>query len=414
MIPIATDTPIRRTPWVNYGLIVLNVLIFIVDTQMGYAGTRMGGPRERTEIGRFLDQGILMGDEMQLHQFVTHQFLHGGFAHIAGNMLFLWLFGNAVNAKMGHGPYLLFYLAGGVFAATGHAYLNADFGGMIGASGAIAAVTTAYLALFPRSRVTVLYWWFFIGTFELPSMILIVFKMILWDNILVREVVGENNLGNVAFDAHLAGYAFGFTAAAGMLTLRVLPRDQFDIVALWHRWFQRQAMRAAMADPNARARAQFGRVARPVSVDDVNLAGVSDPRQDQITELRKRIAEALAHNDRDTAAAGYEKLMEIDPRQVLSRAHQLDVANQLYTLLRLPQAVAAYEKYLAQYSHSPEANDVELLLGIIYARDLQQYEVAEAHLRQVLERIADKKRQDQCRHWLNVSLRALGRPATEP
>lgn len=402
LLPISTDTPIRRTPWVNYGLIGLNVLIYMLPRMMG--GT--GGPN--SPVNRLLDVGALDSSAPELYQFFTYQFLHANWAHIGGNMLFLWIFGNAVNSKMGNGPYLFFYLAGGIFAATVYGFMTE--GQMVGASGAIAAVTTAYLALFPRSHVTVIYWFFIIGTFEVPSMFLIIFKMILWDNILAAQMVPESN---VAFGAHLAGYGFGFTAAAGMLALRFLPRDQFDIVALWRRRLQRRYAQAAMADPNAQARAHFGRVARPVTVDGVTIRPLPDSATDQATDLRMQIAEALSRNDRDTAADLYEKLLELDPRQVLGRQQQLDVANQLYTLNRLPQAAAAYEKYLSAYSNSPESDAVKLLLGIIYARDLQQYEIAEGHLRQSLDRLTDDRRREQARHWLDVAAQALGRPAGE-
>jgi len=91
----------------------------------------------------------------------------------------------------------------------------------------------------------------------------------------------------------------------------------------------------------------------------------------------------------------------------------MDVANQLYTLNRIPQAAAAYEKYLTHYSHSNDANEVKLLLGIIYTRDLQQYEVGAAHLRQLLDNLVDEKRKEQCRHWLRLASEALGRSAPE-
>ncbi|NLE62107.1 MAG: rhomboid family intramembrane serine protease [Planctomycetes bacterium] len=398
IIPISTDTQIRRTPWANYVLIGLNVLVFLA-----LGGSDRQAMDSRQSLG---EQLALMGDDIHLYQFFTYQFMHANWAHIGGNMLFLWIFGNAVNGKMGHAPYVLFYLAGGIAAAIGHAYMNPDFGGMVGASGAIAAVTTAYLALFPRSRVTVLYWWFLIGTFELPSMLLIVFKMILWDNVLAQNIAGDSN---VAFDAHLAGYAFGLLATIALLGIRALPRDQFDIVALWRRWFHRQAFRTAMADPNAEARARYGRVARPVSLQDVRIGGGPPAPRDQVAELRMKVAEALALNDRDAAAGFYEKLLELDPRQVLPKGSQLDVANQLYRLQKLPQAAAAYEKLLSAYPTSPEANEIRLLLGIIYARDLRQYEVAEGHLRQSLAHFSDEKRQEQARHWLNVVAEELGR-----
>lgn len=404
MIPIATDTSIRRTPWVNYGLVAVNVAIFIIDKYMG------GTDAARNVLGRLIDHGMLTGDEPRMFQFITYQFLHGNWMHVAGNMLFLYVFGNPVNAKMGHGPYLLFYLAAGVFAGTGFAWGNAN--PLVGASGSIAGITTAYLALFPRSHVTVLYWWFIIGTFEIPSVLLIVFKIILWDNFIAPNMA-QGAMSNVAHSAHLAGYLFGFLAVAGMLALRVLPRDQFDIVALWRRWLQRRGMQTAMANPDARARAQFGRVARPVSARDLKGPAISDPQQDRITELRQKITALLGQNLRDQAAEAFEQLLSIDPRQVLARNQQLDIANQLYTMNRVPQAAAAYERFLAHYPSAPEADEVKLLLGIVYTKNLQQYEVALAHLRQLMDRLSDEKRREQCRHWIKVASDALGRPAPE-
>ena len=144
--------------------------------------------------------------------------------HLLGNMLFLWVFGNSVNGKMGDIPYLLFYLAGGVFAAWGYAILQAKVFYLVGASGAIAAVTTAYLALFPRSRVTVMVWFFFfIHFFEVPAMILIGLKVIVWDNVVAPKLAGADS---VAYGAHIAGYFFGFLVSLNMLFLRALPRDQ--------------------------------------------------------------------------------------------------------------------------------------------------------------------------------------------
>lgn len=400
-LPIATDTSIRRTPWVNYGLIGLNVFIFVIQSMLG--DESQGG-----SVAALLDHSVLQGDEPRLFQFFTYQFLHADLFHVGGNMLFLWLFGNAVNAKMGHVPYLLFYLAGGEAAAIG--YLVNHSAAMVGASGAIAAVTTAYLAMFPRSRITILYWWFFIGTFELPSMIMIVFKMIIWDNVIGPKFGGASN---VAFDAHLAGYAFGFVTIAILLGVGVLPRDQFDVIALWKRWFQRQTLRSVMADPQAQARAQFGRVARPVSLDDLNVKMSDTPANDPVSQLRGQVAAALEQGDRQHAALLYEKLMEMDPRQVLGRTQQMDVAHQLYSGERFPQAAAAYEKFLINYPSSPEANHVKLLLGIIYARDLHQFEVAEEHLKGSLDRITDDRRREQAEHWLKVAGEALGRPSQQ-
>jgi membrane associated rhomboid family serine protease len=404
LLPIATDTSVRRMPWVNYGLIGLCVLVYLAE--------RAGGAHGHSPLGAWITRGTLSGEQPRLYQFITYQFLHADVLHLAGNMLFLWLFGNAVNAKMGNLAYLLFYLAGGEFAAIGY-LLNADhMAGMRGASGAIAAVTTAYLVLFPRSRITILYWWFFIGTFELPSMVMIVAKMIIWDNVVAPGLSGGGS--NVAFDAHLAGYGFGFLTTLCLLTFGIFPRDQFDMVALVRRWFRRETLRRAT--PGGDFQPPHGgysgdvRVARPITLDDVSVRtaepGISDPAG----ELRARINEALDKGDREAAAGLYEKLLELDPRQVLGRQAQLDVAGQMYTLNRFPQAAAAYEKFLAVYPSAPETVAIKLLLGIIYARDLHQYEVAREHLSQALPKLTDDRRREQASHWLKVADEALAGP----
>jgi len=401
LLPISTDTSVRRTPWANYGLIGVCIAIHAVWVMA--AGMRPPGALTQA-VAALRELGTLQGIRPQFHEFITYQFLHLNFAHIAGNMLFLWIFGNPVNAKMGNLPYLLFYLAGGVFAAT--IYTMSHDNAIIGASGSIAAVTTAYLVLYPRSHITVLYWFFLIGTFEVPSMWMIGFKLIFWDNILAPRMIGEST---IAFGAHLAGYGFGFVATILLLALHALPRDQFDLVALWRRWLQRTRFKSAASDPETRARMQFGRVARSVSARAAEAGPTIDPA-DPTHRLRAEIAEALSRRDWDRAAALYEKLNEIDPRQVLPRQQQLDVANRLYTLNRLPQAAAAYDAFLRHYPSAPESVHVRLLLGIIYARDLQQYEAAEGHLTLSLAALADPKRRQQCLHWLDICAQKLGHP----
>src|SRR5947208_2391157 len=138
-IPIRTDHPLRRTPYMNYALIVINVLAFMAQQTMAAHPARY-------------HKLLLDPRDLHLYQFFTYQFLHGGALHIIGNMLFLYIFGNNVNDKLGNSGYLAFYLAGGVFA--GIAQVLTSEGPTLGASGSIAAVTGAYLVLLPYSRIT--------------------------------------------------------------------------------------------------------------------------------------------------------------------------------------------------------------------------------------------------------------------
>lgn len=409
-IPIGTNSPVKRTPFVNIGLIVANVILYLFFEANAPDHPLISG----NAIHQFERMLVLDAASPRLYQFITYQFLHSheSMMHIIGNMIFLAVFGNSVNAKMGHLPYLLFYLAGGVFAGTGYAFIGSldEVGGgyLVGASGSIAAVTTAYLALFPRSHITFIYIFFFIGKIELPSMLMILFKIVLWDNIISPNWGGA---GNVAYSAHLFGYTFGFGVALIMLFVHAIPRDHFDILSLWKRWSQRRVFAEVMNSPNARAKAQYGRVARPIDADSTTPA--DDPRLDRITEIRMKIGELLSQEDRTAAADYYEQLVDVDPAQVLSKKHQLEIANHLYHLGRFPQAAAAYEKYLKHYASGAEVDNVRLLLGIIYARDLLQYETAQQYLSQSEGKLTDNKRREQCKHWLEIVTAALSRAKPE-
>jgi len=390
---------------VNQGLIAANILVFLLTDVFG----RLSGGTFGAEIKQ---RFVLDPNNLALDQFFTYQFLHGGWVHILGNMLFLWVFGNSVNSKMGHLPYLLFYLSAGVFAGVGFAMTG--HGPCLGASGAIAGVTTAYLVLFPHSAVTTFYWiWFYIGTIHVRALLLIVVKMILWDNI-ISPRLASGQFQEVAYAAHIAGYLFGFSLCLLLLLIRALPRDQYDILALAKRFYQRRQLRAAMADPNARARAVYGRVARPVSVHTGRpIEAAPSPEEQEILRLRAEIAELISKGDYTTATERYEQLLLRDPEQCLPRRNMLTVANQLMTLGRYPQAAAAYEKYLKAYPKDSDALQVKLILGILYAKHLRQYDAAEPFLRESADRLTDPTLKQRASQWLATVLAATGQgPST--
>ena len=304
---------------------------------------------------------------------------------------------------MGNVCYVMFYLAGGVFAAWGFALIDPS-SRLIGSSGAIAAITTAYLALFPRSRVTVLLWFLlFIHFIEVPAMLLILLKIIVWDNVIGPSLMGSEG---VAHTAHLAGYLFGFVGAILMLFVRALPRDQFDLLAVWRRWHQRRSFAADHIDGIPRS------VARVPTMTAAQQQAENE-RIDRITEIRSRIGEAVDRGRVDDAASLYEELIAEEPRQCLSERLQLAVAREFYSTGRFPQAAMAFERFVACYPESSEATNVRLLLGIIYARDLQQYEAADEHLTRSLSFLRDQARRSQCLEWLKNVRTALGRTAPE-
>jgi len=387
IIPIRTESDSHNMPMVNYMLIGANLLMFFVFNE-GFFGNATTGVREQ-----YL---VFHSDAPTLLQFFSYQFLHADISHLLGNMLFLWVFGNGVNAKMGDWPYLFFYLGGGVFAAWGYAALQPGYFQLIGASGAIAAVTTAYLALFPRSRVTVLVWFFFIHFFELPAMIIIGVKIILWDNIVATALSGPSN---VAHQAHIAGYVFGFVGALLLLFVRALPRDQYDILALWKRWYKRREFAAAMNNPANAARAQFGSVARLPEVSAAQQRE-EDKRIDQLSRARLLVTQALEQKDMNLATQSFEQLIVLDPTQCMPQAQQLEIARELFKQGKQTQAAAAYDRYVSCYPNARDIGDVLLLLGIISTRDLGKHDLAESYLNKAKRALRDDNRLQQCEQWL--------------
>ncbi len=203
MLPIRDHNPSERIPFVVYTLIALNIAVFLYDI----AVVQTSGA-----LGRFYFDYALIPARVSegdgLSGLVTHMFLHGGFLHIAGNMLFLWIFGDNMEEEMGHLGFLIFYLACGFGAAFGQ-YVAAPFSPvpMIGASGAIAGVMGAYLLMFPRARVDVL------------IILIIIFRIIpipawivlgLWFGIQVLGGVNSTaDSGGVAYWAHAGGFVAG-------------------------------------------------------------------------------------------------------------------------------------------------------------------------------------------------------------
>ena len=226
MFPLKDDLPIRSTPVVMVGLIVANVLAFLYQASLG-----LGSPREAAGVAQdfVMEFGLLpcrltgtcqvVGDlPSPIFTIFSSMFLHGSFFHIAGNMLYLWIFGNNVEDVLGHLRFLLFYLTSGVAAAATQTLAGPDSQvPMIGASGAISGVLGAYLVLFPHANVyTLVIFGFFWRIVRIPAMIVLGFWMV------VQILNGLGSLGaggGVAWFAHIGGFF------AGMILLFIIrPR----------------------------------------------------------------------------------------------------------------------------------------------------------------------------------------------
>ena len=386
LLPLRTNIQCRRTPYANYGLILANVVIYLVSYQV-HAEPITG----TIEVLRpWAQQFELVPEQPELWQFVTYAFLHGGLMHIIGNMLFLYIFGNNVNDKLGHIAYISFYLGGAVFSGVGHSLLNSA--PALGASGAVAAVTGAYLVLFPQSLITVLYWFIFIGTIEIPAIYFIGIKLILVDNVISRYTP------HVAYDAHLAGYAFGIIATLGFLAVGLLGGSNFDLWAMIKRWNRRRQYREAVASGYDPFTGRSG--VKKVKAQEVKTA--AGQREDpKITELREQIGQRMRERRLGQAADLYVELMKLDRQQVLPRQQLLDVANQLAGDKRHAEAAAAYEQFLEHYGNYEYVGEVELMVGLLYSRYLDKPRAALKHLRAAGEKLSDAAQLKMCREEIS-------------
>jgi membrane associated rhomboid family serine protease len=209
MIPIRDQIPTRNVPVINYLLIAANVIVFIFQW--------LAGPYEETLVYQFalipanFVSSLSLGD---ITDIFTSMFMHAGLAHIGGNMLYLWIFGDNVEDSMGSGRYLLFYMVGGTVASLTHIITNPGSQiPTVGASGAIAAVLGAYLVLYPQSKVlTIIPLGFFLRMTLVPASIVLGLWFVLQFFSGVFSL-GGSDVGGVAFWAHIGGFVAGVVMA---------------------------------------------------------------------------------------------------------------------------------------------------------------------------------------------------------
>jgi len=217
MFPIGDDNHgARGVPFVTVGLVIANVLVYLLQASLSLP-----------ELQDFIfTYGVIPAEIEQgqdLYTLLTSMFVHGGFAHIFGNMLFLWIFGDNIEQRFGHVLFLLFYLGTGLAASGAHILTDPQSTvPSVGASGAISGVMGAYVLLYPRNRVRVLvgYWWviyvpafIFLGVWFLTQFV---------NGLMALNVATAQNAG-VAFWAHIGGFVAGVAAAVVLGAVRPEP-----------------------------------------------------------------------------------------------------------------------------------------------------------------------------------------------
>jgi membrane associated rhomboid family serine protease len=210
MIPYKDDNPTERFPFLTISFIVINVVVFFAEIM---APSHLG--RIAYQYGAIPHSLLTFRDVQPIHPVLTlftSMFMHGSILHLASNMLYLWIFGNNIEDKLGYVKFILFYILCGVAAAYSHALTNpSSTTPMIGASGAVSGILGAYLLLFPRARVhTLIFLGFFIQVVRLPAVIVIGFWIVIqFINGMVST--GQASHGGVAWFAHIGGFIVGIS-----------------------------------------------------------------------------------------------------------------------------------------------------------------------------------------------------------
>ena len=230
MIPIGDNDEDRIiTPFVNYILIAINILVFVFAQQLGanqaFAMSYSTVPGEIISGQDIVGNGLGLTPVPVYATLLTSMFMHANIAHIGGNMLYLWVFGDNLENRMGHLKYLVFYLLCGIIASLSHvflsSYLNRDLLiPSLGASGAISGVLGGYLLMFPKNRIRVL----FIGAIiNVPAFVTLGLWIVMQLFSGWGMVGGGGEAGGVAYAAHIGGFAAGLILVKFFMNKIVLP-----------------------------------------------------------------------------------------------------------------------------------------------------------------------------------------------
>jgi len=218
VFPLYDENPTRITPYFTYGLIGMNVLVFLHEVSL--SNTQL---EQFFQLYAVIPQQLTTNWSGEWTTLFTSQFLHGGWWHLISNMVYLWVFGNNIEDRLGHLKYLFFYLTCGALAALCQWFIGINsIIPSLGASGAISGVLGAYLIWFPRARITTLiFLGFFITTINVPALVIIgiFFLQNLISGFASLQTAANMSVetGGVAYWAHLGGFIVGM------------------IFAVWHR-----------------------------------------------------------------------------------------------------------------------------------------------------------------------------------
>jgi membrane associated rhomboid family serine protease len=369
-ILLGTDLPPNRRPVVTETLIILMMA--------AYLAVLMIGLRNPDAAKSMVDGMMLSSTDFHWWQLITYQFAHDNpllsgdshplvrLLHLGLNLMYLWVFGGAIEGRMGRLSFALFAVIGGMIA--GGAHMMASPAPVLGASGMVGALAGAFLVLSPRCRVRVLVVFILIRVWMIPALWIIAFFVIM-------DIAGWAGLrgDQVSYAAHLGGYAWGIGIALLLMATSIISRTDADFFSLFKQWRRRQ---------------EFRRVANTTPDQRVQVARTTKPSPPFLAEVRLH----MQSNDLDTAATIWMQSASKHPEATLAATPQLTLANHLQASGERAAAAEAYERYLARHGHSPKANEVRLLLALLLVRSLENPTTAIPLLNHVLAGTMDQRR----------------------
>jgi membrane associated rhomboid family serine protease len=375
LIPLGTDRALRRPTVVNHVLVGANVAVFVAGLIVARFDPRL--------FDSLQHQYTLKPVAFHWWALITYAFLHAGFMHLAGNMVFLWVFGPNVEDRFGRLGYLAFYLLGAAVAGVLHTLFYNE--PVLGASGAIAAVTGAYLVLFPHTRIKAVVLFYLIGIYEIPAW-WIIGGQLAW-NIFAEG--SRWNQGNVATLAHLGGYAWGIVVAMMLLATGILKREPYDLFTITKQAARRRQFREASYQ---RSRA----IEKGVHPEQASRPRRADAAAQEAVALARAEVTTRMPGDLPGASAAYRQLLErfgaVPGATLLSRTSQYALANHLFESGDHQTAATAYQLFLDGYPNDPELPMVRLMLGLINARYLNDPVRAKQEIGRALPDLPDGPR----------------------
>ena len=403
-IPLGTDRLPQRRIIVTPTLIGLNLAAFLAMLLLDRWDV--------SGLARTIEWGSVSRETLNPLRLVTYQFLHdpSGLGHLGFNMLFLWVFGQAVESRLGAIGFAAFYLVGGVFAGLAH--IAASSSACIGASGAIAGVSGAFLVLFPRATIRVLLFFFIIGLYHIPA-VWFIGLYILLDVINQFSALFGSGQNRVAYGAHLGGYMFGIGVAFILLGTKLLPRTEMDMLYLLKQSRRRRKMKQAFEqaphiwDTNAGSTTTTtpiaNRARRPKPPP-------SPPVNPEETAARLELTRLLQAGQPDEAINRYRGFRTDDLHVVLPDASQLDLANRLFAAGETELAADAYRDLLDKRKDRPttaggSSDEIRLLLASLLIRRLNKPDEAA----ELLEAINVSRIDDNSKSLRATLLNEIGR-----